>query len=422
MSSYDVIVVGGGTAGCAAAYTAGRLGLKTLLIEKNSYLGGTITAALVIPAMKAGKNQINTEFFEALCTELRGLGGQITYQDNPGWFNPELTKDALNTLMKKAGVNVIFNAKVMKVDKNDRKILSVYTETIEEDLKKLSAPIVSRYIIDATGNCDVGKLSSCEFLDKPDERQPCSLRFIMDGVDVKAFGKWLLDYDSDREVTTVEIIDGVTHLSTSYTWDTGSEWALKPLFDDAVAKGILEDTDRNYFQVFSIAGMPSGIAFNCPREVGITDLEDEEAVQKLVSRLRESIKRIANFCVEYFPGFENAKVSKIVDELGVRVSHRIKGKYVYTYDDLKSGKKFENIVVAADYPVDIHGGEKDSSTLEHTGEYYLPLESLMSADFDNFFVAGRCLSADFKAQAALRVQPSCFSMGEGVAKYIAGII
>ena len=68
---YDVVVVGGGTAGCAAAYTAGMLGLKTLIIEKNIHLGGTITSGLVIPVMKSGDNQINTEFRNALIDECR---------------------------------------------------------------------------------------------------------------------------------------------------------------------------------------------------------------------------------------------------------------------------------------------------------------------------------------------------------------
>ena len=92
MQQYDVLVIGGGTSGCAAAYTAGKLGLKTLLIEKGIHLGGAITSGLVVPVMKSGENQINTGFYEKLIFELKNVGGQTTYQDNPGWFNPELTK------------------------------------------------------------------------------------------------------------------------------------------------------------------------------------------------------------------------------------------------------------------------------------------------------------------------------------------
>ena len=62
--------------------------------------------------------------------------------------------------------------------------------------------------------------------------------------------------------------------------------------------------------------------------------------------------------------------------------------------------------------------KKNSSILENTGEYQLPIESLMSDDFDNLYIAGRNLSADYLAQGALRVQANCFSMGEAVAKHI----
>lgn len=202
------------------------------------------------------------------------------------------------------------------------------------------------------------------------------------------------------------------HLSTAYTWDEGKNWALKPLFDDAVEKGILKDTDRNYFQIFTVAGMPNTVAFNCPR---ILDTQD---YTKALQQGRESILRISEFCRIYLPGFENAFISNIADELGVRVSNRIKGKYVYTIDDLRSGKKFENPVVISDYPVDVHSNKKDSSTLEVVQDYQLPVESLMSADIENLFVVGRCLSADFLSQGALRVQPNCFAMGEGVVKFI----
>ena len=164
---YDVIVIGGGTAGCAAAYTAGRLGLKTLLIEKNIHLGGTITSALVVPAMKSGEHQINTDFYNDLIAELHSIGGQATYLNNPGWFNPELTKIALDSLMAKAGVEVYFDTHIRDVKLDGHKIksiviskemLSVYNETIEQNNKTLSVSIDAKYIIDATGNCEIGKL------------------------------------------------------------------------------------------------------------------------------------------------------------------------------------------------------------------------------------------------------------------------
>lgn len=427
MNKYDVIIIGGGTAGCAAAYTAGKLGLKTLLIERKVHLGGTITSGLVVPAMKCGDNQINTEFYSDLTAELNKLGGQATYQDNPGWFNPELTKMALDNLMLKANVEVFFDTHIQDVIVKDRKIkriivskeiLSVYNEEIESGKEKLSVSIGARYVIDATGDCEIGKLCGCNFLEEKDEHQPVSLRFMMGGVDVPHFAVWLKNYDPDRNVTTVEDVDGFIHLSTAYTWDKDKKWALAPLFDDAVKKGILKDHDRNYFQIFTVAGMPTTIAFNCPRIVDYANNLEVKNISKALILARRIIYRLAEFCRIYLPGFENSYISNIADMLGIRVSRRIKGKYVYTIDDVKSGKKFEHPVVVSNYPIDVHSKKRGKSTLHIVQDYQLPLESLMSDDIDNLFVAGRCISADFMAQGALRVQASCFSMGEGVAKYI----
>lgn len=431
MNKYDVIIVGGGTAGCAAAYTAGKLGLKTLLIEKNIHLGGTITSALVVPAMKSGEHQINTDFYNELTAELHSIGGQATYQENKGWFNPELTKIALDTLMAKANVEVFFDCHIRNVILDGTRIkgviiskemLSVYNDKIEKQDKELLVSIEAKYVIDATGNCEIGKLCGCEFLAEMKKDQPVSLRFMMGGIDIPHFADWLKQFDKDRNVTTVEDVDGFIHLSTAYTWDKGKNWALAPLFDDAVSKGILKDHDRNYFQIFTVAGMPSTIAFNCPRIIDYTKTLDVVNMSKALQLARKNIFRLANFCKIYLPGFENSYISNIADMLGVRVSRRIKGKYIYTINDIKSGKKFENPVVVSNYPVDVHSKDKNASTLEMVKDYTLPLESLMSADIDNLFVAGRCISADFMSQGALRVQASCFSMGEGVAKYIASLL
>ena len=400
---YDIIIAGGGTAGCAAAYCAGKAGFKTLLVEKKIHLGGSITSALVIPCMNSGQKQINTVFYNALTNELKKLGGQFTYCSNQGWFNPELTKIALDNLMADANVDILFGTQISDLNIKNNKI---------ENVKILSEPIETRYVIDATGNCEICELANCEFLD--DKRtQPVSLRFIMSNVDLKTFENWILKLDSNRDVTSsVVSSNGTIHLSTAYTWDTDKKWALSPLFDEAVNKGILKDTDRNYFQIFTVAGMPDAVAFNCPRI--IEKLDYSTALYKA----RQAILRLSKFCKIYLKGFENAYISNIADELGVRVSRRIKGKYIYSVNDLKNGKTFENPVLISDYPIDIHSNKKDSSTLEKTGYYQLPVESLMTENIDNLFVIGKCISADFEAQAALRIQPNCFAMGEGLVKYL----
>lgn len=412
MNEYDVVVAGGGTAGCACAYIAAKQSLKVLLIEKNTFLGGSITSSLVVPAMKTSPNAINTEFFDTLYEKLSKINGAITYCDgNKGWFNPELTKIVLDEMLTSAGVNIIFEVNIKEIEEK----LSSYIVTIESDntcipLKELFTPIEAKYIVDATGDAKICEKLNCEFLENENKNQPVNLRFIMSGVNTEQFAKWLMDYDKDREVTTSCKIDGNTYLSTAYTWDKGKKWGLEPLFKKGIEDGVIKEEDSNYFQIFSIAGTADSIGFNCPRLLNTS--------QNPYIAGRASILRLANFCKKYFPGFNNAHISSIANSLGVRVSRRVKGKYVYTQEDLKTGKQFETPVVISNYPIDIHSDKKDCSKLEKVyQEYQLPIESLIVKD--RLFVVGRCISADFEAQAALRIIPSCFSMGEGLARYLA---
>lgn len=433
---YDVIVCGGGTAGCAFAYTAGKLGLKTLLLEKNSFLGGTMTSALVTPAMKTSKNNINTDFYTELMKNLSRINGQITYADNNiGWFNPELMKITLDNMLLEKNVHILFETTISKIKVKSNNVISIkisnnsninietiYTDNINNDNKILSEYIETKYLIDATGDAKIFQKLNCKFLENKNNFQPINLRFIMSGIDLNKFSNWILNLDNDRNVTTSYCINDEIHLSTAYTWDTDKHWALRPYFKQGIENGDITEEDSNYFQVFTIPGMQSSLAFNCPRLLlnEQFDLSSPNDKSKALITGRASILRLSRFLKKYFIGFEKSYISSIANSLGIRVSNRIKGKYIYTIDDLKSGKNFKNTCLISNYPVDIHSSKKNKSVLEQQyKEYSLPIESLMSCDYDNLFAIGRCISADFEAQAALRIIPSCFSMGEGLAKYLA---
>ena len=424
-SKYDVIIAGGGTAGVSCAWNLGKLGLKVLIVEINSFLGGSMTASLVVPAMKTSENSINTDFYSEFYKKSESLGGAITYSDgNRGWFNPELTKIVLDIMMQEANVDVLFESRIAHIKQDNKNNLSaciesIYDNNIQALHQELLSPIETKYIVDATGDAKICQKLNAKFLENSEKDfQPMSLRFIMSGVNTKKFSDWIMNFDKDRNVTTSCCIDNRVYLSTAYTWDNNIEWALKPLFDRAIEDGVITKEDSNYFQLFSVAGTTDSIAFNAPRLVNKHNNRSESYQQA-----RLSILRLSEFCKQYLIGFENAHISSIANSLGIRVSNRVRGKYIYTYDDLISGKTFDNPVLISNYPVDIHSDKKNSSTLEKVyKEYQLPIESLMADGFNNLFVIGRCISADFKAQAALRIIPSCFSMGEGLAKYISNFL
>ena len=283
----------------------------------------------------------------------------------------------------------------------------------------LSLYIDSSYFVDATGDGNFSKVLKNNLLLNPKLRQPMTLRFQISNIDMKTFSDWLLKIDKDRNVTTVCEINGEIHLSTACTWDNDRKWALKPVFDKAVENGDLNIPDTAYFQIFSIPGMPGSISLNCPRIQLDKDIDplDMFARSKALTLARKQIWHLYCFLKKYFPGFENSYISNIADMVGVRESRRVEGQKIYTKSDILSGKTYENPVLHADYPIDIHSYTKDGSTLQPTRvDYELPIECLKASGFDNLYIAGRIVSADFEAQAALRIQSSCFSMGEAVAR------
>lgn len=415
--TYDVIVVGGGTSGVSAAYTAAKMGLSVLVVEKNVHLGGTITSGLVIPAMKTNDEDINTEFYNDLVKYSARFGAQNTYSDgNPGWFNPELLKIVLDSMLTDVGVDILYSTCFDSISVLDNGYFKLLCTS-----EMLSICFVLKYVVDSSGNGKLFQSLGAKFLNCEKKSQAVTLRFTMANVDLKTFSDWILEVDSNRLVTSAQFTDSQIHLSTACTWDSSGNWALRPIFDKAVSNGDLKLEDTAYFQVFTIPGMPTSIAFNCPRipVEDSCDVSDPYIRSKALIKGREQIFRLSKFCNKYFPGFENAYISNIADMLGIRESGRFEGKYVYTEKDIINKTKFDEPVLSSDYPIDIHSNQKDMSRLEYVkGNYYLPIEALMSKDYDNLFGIGRCVSASFAAQAALRIQPSCFSMGEAVAKYI----
>ena len=424
ISKYDVVIIGGGTSGCACAYNSSKLGLKTLLVEKNNFLGGLMTGGLVVPVMKSSVEDINCNYYKALVEKAKKYHAQITYKDkNDGWFNPECLKIVLDDLLTdcdiKNNLDILFETIPIKIQKKDNLIQSVIFNS-----NILSIPIEASCFVDATGSGEFSIMCGCEILNDSELKQQNSLRFILDNVNIDEFKVFLDELNDSEDITNTYRHDIDTnnelHFTTASTWDNNREWKLDKFLKKAVEEGILFDSDRAYFQIFSVAGSKTSVAFNCPR---INNYKDNPYMSSLeLIEARKAIWRLYNFVKKYFKGFRDSHISNIATQTGIREQNRIKTKYIYKKDDILTQKTFNNQVLKANYSIDIHSAQKDKSILQKTASYELPIESLMSFDVDNLYVIGKPLGADFCAQSALRVQKSCMSMGEAVAKYIRNII
>lgn len=408
MVNYDICIVGAGPAGCACAYVASKLGLKTLLVEKNNYLGGLMTGGLVIPVMKSD-SELNNEFYFELIKYAKKYNAQIEYKDgNKGWFNPNLLKIVLDNMLKDVGVDIMFETYPRKVFYKDKII-----NYIEFESNMLSLPIYSKYYLDSTGDSKIFSLLNEKCFNENSEKQPSSLRFIMSGVNISELENFLLEIDSNRSVTDSYKTNDQIMLTTACTWDN-KKWNLKGIFDKAIKNNDLKPFDSAYFQLFGVPYAKGSIAFNCPRMVDFDQNNPIEHANALIEA-RNSIFRISNFMIKYFKGFENAYISQIADLTGYRETNTILAKKQAIFDELTNKTDIEPILTS-NYPIDIHSNKKNQSKLTQSEQIFIGIESLISKNYSNLYAAGRNLGADRLIHASLRTQNSCMAMGEAVAK------
>src|SRR5690554_4458969 len=262
---YQVIVIGGGTAGSTAAIASTRMGVKTLLIEKEGSLGGSSTLGLVTPMMpvKIKGNPDSSAINKMIKKELhKSNNGARDARGNDGWFNPEILKFILESLYLNYKGELLYNTEFIKAvtEKQKIKVILVHNK------KGLQAYHAKQYI-DCTGDADVAYSAGVPCMQGSSEgkSQGLTLRFIAANIDLKTFSSFLKDLGQE---------EGLDYplIETAMVWNRG--FALEPLFKKAVNNGDLKEEDGRYFQAFSIPGMPGCLAFNCPEIHGFKDSLD----------------------------------------------------------------------------------------------------------------------------------------------------
>ncbi len=417
LRTVDILVVGGGTAGTVAGIAAGREGAATLIVEQLGYLGGAQTGALVTPMMP---NQIrgvplNAGIDAEINDRLNALGESGVWQDgNRGWFNPEAAKGVLEQMAVDAGAELLYYTFVEDVVMEGKRIAGVVVAN-----KAGRTAILARRIIDTSGDADVAYRAGvpCES-GNPETglNQPFSVRFHIGYVDLMELAGYLKslgrhDVMLHAEGTQVPLIH------TAMVWGQG--WTLEPVFRQAVDEGVLQESDGNYFQAFSMAGRPGELACNCPRISYDIDGTNPFHLTLAQVKARQIIGRYLQFFRRYIPGCANAYLVLTAPMVGVRESRRIRGEYYLTTDDVLGAKKFEDAICRNNYPLDIHADKDEHHprvTRLPAGEYHeVPYRCLVPLGVEDLLVAGRCVSASFEAQSSIRIQSNCRAMGEAAA-------
>ena len=411
-NQYDIIVVGGGISGSMAAIAAGRDGANVLLVEQYGFLGGMLTAAGVGPMMTfhAGEKQIVKGITGELIDRLKAKGkspGHLydtttyTYTLTP--FDAEGMKHELDLMSREAGVEVLFHTMLAKVNVSADTI-----ESIDVCNKAGLTNLRAKVYIDATGDADLAVWAGvlCDKGRQEDgKNQPATMKFKMANVDTQK----IRDYIKENIQDFPTLIDP----SSIDRGDRLSIGGFLSIVKEAKEKGEFT-LNRPSILIFE-TNTPGEFIINTSRIFGV-DSTYPQSLSKAEMVGRDQVAELEMFLKKWVPGFENARLISSGPNIGIRSSRQIKGLYTLTSEDILSFKKFDDAITYCGYPIDIHPivGEEpvDYSVIFRDGKYYsIPYGCLVNDKILNLVVVGRCISASFEAQAAIRTTPTMGAVG-----------
>lgn len=378
---WDLIVVGGGLTGVAAAVAARRQGLDVLLLEKAGFLGGAPGTMLINPFMpysttaNGEKMALSRGFFAELQELLREVGGY----HGPGRedIHEEYLKLALDRLVVREGVQVLFHATLCGVQKNEETIIALQAAT-----KAGVLTFTARTYIDCTGDADLAVMAGCPYqLGREDGLcQPMTLCFRIGNIDVPTFQR-------NRQL-------------------------MQDKYKQLQAEGRIKNPRENVLAFNTLVdGM---LHFNTTRVVRHNPVDPFD-VTRAEMTAREQMFEMYHFLKEHVPGCENSQLIYSAGEIGVRESRKIQGEYILTQEDLVGCVKFPDRIAAGNYDIDIHNPEGSGTSHYYfaPGTWYtIPYRTLLPKNADNLLVAGRCISTTHEAQASIRILPIVATLGQ----------
>ena len=400
---YDVVVLGGGPAGMAAAVAAAKCGRSTLLIERYGFLGGMGTAAGVTNFCGLHANvhgdirQVVHGVADDLLQRIDVLGGLNAPHNLFGKtvaqaYDTAAYKIAADELLLASGARVLFHAWASGlVMDGPRRVSTLLVET-----KSGRRAVIGRSFIDCSGDGDLAAWAGAPF--------------------ELGDGRGNMLYPS-----TMFRINGIDPARAGEAWKT-----IPALMLEAEAAGRYKFPRKTPI----VRPQKSGIEWrvnltqlanrdgNAMNGVDADELSDAEVLG------RRQIAQVAGFLREV-PGFEKSYIVDIAPQVGIRETRRVKGLYELTEPDVLGCASFDDSIGVNGWPLELHlKGDVEfrwPPIPESRGFNQLPYRMTVPQGLDNVWIAGRCASMTHEAQSAARVTGPCFVMGQaaGTAAHLA---
>jgi hypothetical protein len=379
----DVLVVGAGSAGVAAAVAAARQGAKVLVLERYSFAGGKATGAEVgticglhhfskSPESRYACDGFAVEFAE----KLRKLSGTGPMYNTAGLhylpYRPFDFKLLCDEYLGHENITMAFHSTVSGVEMDGDKIKAVNAIVFDRSIR--FEPAV---VIDCSGESIVSSLAVAELIEENSYQAAAQ---------VFSFSGCTADDEAKLGMSLIKsVMAGINSAELDSHYDRVT-----------IVPGSLRDGS-----VMLKIGLP-----------GVVD-NDENKSTKLEIEARKIVARLAVYLSQNLEPFATAQLSSVAVESGIRTGRRPKGKYILSAEDVLACKKFEDSAAIGCWPIEMWGQDK-RVRMKYFAEndfYTISVDCLRSASISNLLFAGRNISATEEAIASARVIGTCLQTG-----------
>ena len=397
----DVLVVGGGAAGVAAAVTAARHGARVVLLERYGFCGGGAVAGLsgtICGLYEASDNAADqprqlvfgfADEFAKLLSQRSGLTPPIRYGKTfTRVHDPLVWREAADHLLRTAGVVVSLHTTVTEVllDGGDR-IAGVVAYT-----KQGKLAVRAKITVDASGDADLAEMAGLgtHIGDNGLVQNP-TMMFRLSGVDIPRF----LDRHGKDSIMDQDVTDAIHKVNQR------GEVTLPR------SKVFLFETPR-----------PNELLCNATRLIGFDGRELNPVVAADLTEAefqgRLQVREYEKFFKQHIAGCESAYINDTGAQVGVRQTRQINGVERLTNVAIAAGEKRSDGIARCPWPIELHSGEKPKLNWLFRDYYEVPYGCFVPNRGESLLAAGRCLSAEHEAVASARVTAQCFSYGHAV--------
>ena len=403
-SDYDVIVVGSDPEGIAAALSAARNGMKTLLLSKDSTPGGLYTLGALnfidVPETRDGTLLVGG-IYEEFVNAVGGSGFDIVNAANV--FNDMLTAED--------NLTVRYGAKFQEPVMNGNTITGV--TVLEEGDRRVT--YTAPYIIDSTQDGDVAAAAGAPYtyagedIGERDREMGVTLVFRVSGVNWDSMCRYL---------TIKRGIGEIFNKSTSMGVSGNTAWGFS---DEGYAYEPSDEAMR--LRGFNMAKQDNGDVLVNALLIFDVDPLDEASREEGIARAKAELENIIPYLQDEFWGFGDCELAGTAEDLYVRESRHITCEYNLTIDDVLENRDQDDRIAVTSYPVDVQPTKTQTygTVVGYPDQYAVGYKSLVPQDVDGLLVVGRAAGYTSLAAGSARIVPTGMACGEaaGVAVAVA---